>query len=162
MAVNPLSRFKHAQDELPAGFSAAVAELEAGRKTSHWIWYIFPQLAGLGSSYNAKYYGIADLAEAKAYVADPVLGSRLGQVTALVAQKLKAGVPLRTLMGSEIDAVKVVSSLTLFLVALEHCDDAARDPLRAFRADCVAVLTAAADQGYPRCAKTQESLAAAS
>ena len=69
-----LERFVEAQRGV---YGRALAELRAGRKTSHWMWYVFPQLAGLGSSGNAQFYGIRGLDEARAYLAHPVLGARL-------------------------------------------------------------------------------------
>ena len=72
--LHDLSRFIDAQQPV---YSTALAELEAGRKRSHWMWFIFPQLKGLGRSPMAQRYGLADLAEAEAYLADPVLGERL-------------------------------------------------------------------------------------
>ena len=72
-----LERFKLAQDERHSGFDAALSELRAGRKTGHWIWYVFPQLAGLGSSPMAVQYGVEGTAEAVAYLNDPLLRDRL-------------------------------------------------------------------------------------
>ena len=70
-----LERFLHAQEQ-DGSYDCALAELKAGRKTSHWIWRVFPQLKGLGSSNNSTYYGLADEAEARAYQAHLVLGAR--------------------------------------------------------------------------------------
>src|SRR5262245_45334987 len=110
-----LDRFKRAQ-EGPGGFAAALAELEAGRKRSHWIWYVFPQLAGLGQSAMAVRYGLQGVAEARAYLVDPELRDRLLRVTnAVLAQLQHESAPaLADVMGSEIDALKLVSSMTLF------------------------------------------------
>ena len=105
-----LDRFIRAQDGANA-FVHAIGELNAGAKRSHWIWFVFPQLAGLGSSPMAETYGLAGVDEATAYLRDQTLRDRL--LTAMNAVRLQP-VPLRTLMGSQIDALKLVSSMTLF------------------------------------------------
>ena len=108
---NKLDRFIHAQDDYGV-YEQALSEMKEGRKRSHWMWYVFPQIQGLGHSMNAKYYGISSLGEAKAYLAHPVLGVRLREVTlALFPHK---GKDIREIMGSEIDALKLRSSMTLF------------------------------------------------
>jgi uncharacterized protein (DUF1810 family) len=78
--ASALQRFRDAQAKPHAGFAAALRELQAGRKTGHWIWYIFPQLAGLGQSPTAVYYGLAGAQEAADYLRDPVLGERLARL----------------------------------------------------------------------------------
>src|SRR6267142_5739646 len=83
-----LDRFRDAQDAPHAGFTVAFRELQAGRKTSHWIWYVFPQLAGLGRSSTAVYYGLAGVEEAAAYLRDQVLGERLVTSAAAVQAHL--------------------------------------------------------------------------
>ena len=89
-----------------------------GHKRSHWIWFVLPQLAGLGRSAMAQRYGIADLDEARAYLADPVLRQRLEAVIGVIDEQLrKLGQSLEHLMGSCLDAAKTVSSLTLFEAA---------------------------------------------
>jgi uncharacterized protein (DUF1810 family) len=108
-----LDRFIQAQEDTYAG---ALAELKAGQKTGHWIWWIFPQLRGLGTSYNSTYYGLADEAEAAAYLAHPVLGSRYRECVAVVHGHLcQGGASPLELMGSEVDVLKLRSSLELFL-----------------------------------------------
>ena len=83
-----------------------------GRKMNHWIWYIFPQIKGLGHSPNAQFYGIRDLDEAREYLAHPVLGQRLREITnAVLTHK---GEDIYEIMGSSIDALKFRSSMTLF------------------------------------------------
>ena len=108
-----LQRFVAAQD---AGgtYRRAAAELRNGRKDSHWMWFIFPQVAGLGSSPASRTYAISSLAEARAYLAHPVLGPRLLECAALVAD-----VPGRTAeqVFGEVDALKLRSSMTLFMHA---------------------------------------------
>lgn len=91
----------------------ALAELRAGRKTSHWMWFVFPQVAGLGSSPTAVRYAIGSLAEARAYAAHPVLGSRLRACAEAVLEF--AGTPEALLGG--VDAAKLRSSMTLFEAA---------------------------------------------
>jgi uncharacterized protein (DUF1810 family) len=103
-----LERFLAAQE---ATFDRALAEVSAGRKQSHWMWFIFPQLRGLGRSERAQFYGIADRAEALAYLAHPVLGPRLLAVArALLAQERRDA---DAVMGA-VDALKLRSSMTLF------------------------------------------------
>jgi uncharacterized protein (DUF1810 family) len=103
-----LERFVAAQE---GSYPAALAELRRGRKESHWMWWIFPQLAALGRSGTAKAYGIADLAEAEAYLAHPVLGPRL--VEAAQAMLLHKGQAPEAVLGG-IDALKLRSCATLF------------------------------------------------
>ncbi len=108
-----LDRFIEAQEKT---YARALAELKAGRKTGHWIWWIFPQLRGLGTSHNSTYYGIADESEARAYLEHPVLGALYRECVSVVHGHLcQAGVAPLTLMGSEIDVLKLRSSLELFL-----------------------------------------------
>ncbi|WP_431268760.1 DUF1810 domain-containing protein [Dankookia sp. P2] len=90
------------------------AELTAGRKRSHWMWFVFPQLRGLGHSAMAQQYGLASLEEARAYLAHPVLGKRLRDCTALV--NAVQGRSAEEILG-EVDALKFRSCLTLFAAA---------------------------------------------
>ena len=102
----------------PSAYDRALAELRTGRKRSHWIWFVLPQLAGLGRSAIAQRYGIADLAEARAYLADPLLRQRLELVLTVINEQLsQPGQNLELLMGSELDATKTISSLTLLEAA---------------------------------------------
>ncbi|HEX5907001.1 MAG TPA: DUF1810 domain-containing protein [Propionibacteriaceae bacterium] len=105
-----LERFVRAQDS-GGTYQRAVAELRTGRKTSHWMWFIFPQIAGLGRSAMAQAYAIGDLAEARAYLAHPVLGPRLVECAELVASH--RGRSALQIFGG-IDAIKLRSSMTLF------------------------------------------------
>jgi uncharacterized protein (DUF1810 family) len=103
-----LQRFVDAQQPI---YAQVLGELRAGRKTSHWMWFIFPQIRGLGSSPMAQHYGIASLDEARAYLAHALLGPRLRECSALVA-----AVPGRSahdIFGSP-DDMKFRSSMTLF------------------------------------------------
>ena len=117
--VEGLDRFLVAQNTgQPTAHDRAMAELRTGRKRSHWIWFVLPQLAGLGRSAMAQRYGIADLAEARAYLADPLLGQRLGVVITVINEQLsQPGQNLEQLMGSGLDAAKTISCLTLFEAA---------------------------------------------
>ncbi|WP_395729428.1 DUF1810 domain-containing protein [Nakamurella sp.] len=105
-----LERFVQAQD-LGGTYDQALAELHRGRKTSHWIWFVFPQIAGLGSSPMAQRYAISALDEATAYLAHPVLGPRL--VDAAQAMLATDARRAEAILGS-IDAIKLRSSMTLF------------------------------------------------
>lgn len=106
-----LQRFVKAQNAPYGGYADALAEIRRGRKMSHWIWYVFPQMKGLGHSYNSEYYGISGRGEAEAYLADAVLGARLREIAGeLLAVE---GRSAREILGG-IDALKVMSSMTLF------------------------------------------------
>jgi len=108
-----LQRFVAAQD---AGgtYERATAELRGGRKTSHWMWFVFPQIAGLGYSPTSRTYAITSLAEARAYLAHPVLGTRLIECAGILGN-----LPDRTAeqIFGEVDAQKLHSSATLFMHA---------------------------------------------
>ena len=110
--AHDLGRFIDAQR---SDWPVALAELRAGAKRSHWMWYVFPQIAGLGRSGTARFYAIADLAEARAYLADPVLGRRLTEAAEAVLTH--AGHRSAEAMLGGIDAVKLRSSCTLFEAA---------------------------------------------
>jgi uncharacterized protein (DUF1810 family) len=103
-----LRRFLDAQSGV---YAQALRELRNGQKRSHWMWYIFPQVSGLGFSYDSQYYGIRSLSEARAYLEHTVLGPRLVECTAVVLA-LEGKTPL-DIFGS-IDVLKFRSSLTLF------------------------------------------------
>jgi len=109
-----LQRFVAAQEGV---YERALGELRAGRKRTHWMWFVFPQLAGLGFSATAQHYAIADLAEARAYLADPLLGQRLRRCAeALLAHE---GLGAREIFGSP-DDLKLRSSMTLFVRVAER------------------------------------------
>jgi uncharacterized protein (DUF1810 family) len=174
--MSRLERFKRAQDAPYAGFESALNEIRSGGKRGHWIWYIFPQLDGLGMSAMAREYAIDGEAEAAAYLRDRQLRERLLLMTDAVAEQLATGsttsggkaMRLSTLMGSEIDATKLVSSLTLFAEVARRL--AAEDPesqgpesedAKAYASMASAaerVLTIASSQGYPPCAFTLRML----
>ena len=105
-----LERFIAAQDR-GGTYEAAVGELRAGRKRSHWMWFVFPQIAGLGQSPTSRRYAISSLAEARAYLAHPILGPRLIE-SARIVHKLE-GRSASDIFGG-IDALKLRSSMTLF------------------------------------------------
>ena len=103
-----LQRFIEAQND---SYVQALKEIRNGRKLTHWIWYIFPQIKGLGFSYNSEYYGIASLQEAKDYLENELLRKRLFKITeSLLMHK---GKDIESIMG-DIDALKLKSSMTLF------------------------------------------------
>jgi uncharacterized protein (DUF1810 family) len=106
-----LDRFVRAQDPV---WDQVLAELRAGHKTSHWMWFVFPQLAGLGHSEMAQRYAIASLAEARAYLVHPVLGRRLEEAARLLLDHRDR--PADEIMGP-IDALKLRSCMTVFLRA---------------------------------------------
>jgi len=128
-----LQRFVDAQDGV---YEDAVAELRAGRKRSHWMWFVFPQLRELGRSATAVHFGIGSRDEAVAYLAHDVLGPRLRQCALLAAGS--GAVSAQALMGS-VDALKLRSSMTLFaavtdedgefVAVLEKFYDGVPDPL---------------------------------
>jgi uncharacterized protein (DUF1810 family) len=132
-----LDRFKLAHEMGGGGgatYETALAELKSGQKTSHWIWYVFPQGPIGGYSNNALKYQIQNLEEAKAYVTDSLLFGRLVEVTTILRGQLQSYIleglqghqALQQIMGSEIDAIKTVSCLTLFSsVVGEDSSDAA-------------------------------------
>jgi uncharacterized protein (DUF1810 family) len=103
-----LNRFRHAQRN---SYNTALAEIRRGRKISHWMWYIFPQIDGLGVSETAQYYAISGMAEAQAYLSDPTLGEHLVEIS-------RALMELDTSDASEVfgypDDMKLRSSMTLF------------------------------------------------
>ncbi|QGM44939.1 DUF1810 domain-containing protein [Methylocystis heyeri] len=127
-----LSRFLSAQS---ATLDRALAELRAGKKSSHWMWFVFPQIRGLGASPMAQKYAIGSLEEARAYLGHPLLGSRLLECVRLVVER---GKPIEEIFGYP-DWLKFRSSVTLFAAAapgepifeqaLARCCAGAADPL---------------------------------
>lgn len=106
--MKDINRFLEAQENM---YQQALQEVKNGRKTSHWIWYIFPQIEGLGQSYMSHYYGIENIEEAKAYLQQPLLRRRLLEISkALLEVEGKTSFEI---FGT-LDAVKVQSSMTLF------------------------------------------------
>lgn len=112
-----LRRFVEAQDRV---YDTVLAELRAGRKRSHWIWFVFPQLRGLGTSPTAMHYGISSLEEARAYLAHEVLGPRLRECARLVSRI--EGASAADVFGWP-DNLKVRSSMTLFSLTTDDNAD---------------------------------------
>ena len=111
-----ISRFMNAHQ---TDYQRALTEIKNGKKVSHWMWYIFPQLKGLGRSFTSEYYGIQDLDEAKAYLADPILGKHLIEIcNALLSLDTNDATEV---MGRPDDR-KLKSSMTLFDAATESSD----------------------------------------
>ena len=110
-----LERFVAAQDR-GGTYQRAVAELGAGEKVSHWMWFVFPQIAGLGMSAMAREYAISSMAEARAYLAHPVLGPRLRECARIVAETERRSA--ERIFGPT-DAMKLRSSMTLYAAAAD-------------------------------------------
>ena len=106
--MNDLKRFLEAQE---TDFETALAEIRKGRKQSHWMWYVFPQIAGLGSSETSRFYAVKDRAEAELYLAHPVLGARLVEISEALLES--EGKTANQIFGSP-DDVKLKSSMTVF------------------------------------------------
>ena len=106
--MEQLDRFIKAQENT---YLVALKEIKNGRKQSHWMWYIFPQIKGLGMSETSRYYGINDEEEAKAYLDNEILGSRLREIT---SELLKLNIDNPVDIFGTIDAIKLKSSMTLF------------------------------------------------
>jgi uncharacterized protein (DUF1810 family) len=121
-----LARFVAAQKD---SYDQALHQLRAGRKRNHWMWFIFPQLRGLGRSSLANFYGIADLAEARAYLAHPLLGPRLREATKAACTHASNGA---TAIFGTPDDLKFRSSMTLFDAASDAEDTLFSDATRLF------------------------------
>ena len=127
MANYDLQRFITAQEQSYDGYQQALSEIQQGRKTSHWIWYIFPQIKGLGHSYMSNYYGISCLEEAQEYLSNEVLSARLREISnALLSHKDKTS---KEILG-DVDSWKVRSCMTLFDAVCP--DDIFREVLNQF------------------------------
>jgi len=134
-------------------FDDALAEINGGRKRSHWMWFIFPQVDGLGTSPTAVHYAIRNRAEADAFVRDPVLGPGYRTlVDAVWRQVIGGGVSLRELFGRP-DDHKLVSSLTLFAGVASQLDEWAPTVAQANE-----ILARAETQGRLRCVATERFL----
>ena len=161
MPNDRLTRFRSAQDSPGAGFESALREIRGGRKTGHWIWYVLPQLSGLGASEMSRAFALRDAGDAADYVCDPVLGPRLLAIVSAIAEQFatRPGLSVTTLMGSDVDARKLVSSLTLFeRVARSRAGTGAPEWARALAEASRRVLDRAAAEGYPACAHTLDRL----
>lgn len=126
--VHNLERFVDAQERM---YETALAEVKSGKKLSHWIWYIFPQLKGLGMSGNSHYYGIDDINEARAYIEHPILGTRLREITSVYLKI--SGKNAQDIFG-HLDAMKVRSCMTLFNEVSE--DDLFRKVIDRYYSGC--------------------------
>jgi uncharacterized protein (DUF1810 family) len=151
-----LDRFLDAQR---GSFARALDEIVAGRKQSHWMWYVFPQVAGLGLSSRSRRYAINNVAEADALLAHPVLGNRYRHIVdAVWHQVVDNGVTIHQLFGSP-DDVKVVSSLTLFASAGRRIDPT-EPAITTFVAQADEILRIAYAQGLDRCTTTERFITA--
>lgn len=121
-----LQKFLDAQDGI---YETALQELRTGKKKSHWMWFIFPQLLGLGRSATAQFYGISGLSEAKAYLAHPILGFRIRETVAVLLQQNHYDAYL--IFGSP-DDLKLKSCLTLFAIAEEEKNNIFRKALEVY------------------------------
>jgi len=161
MASSRLQRFTDAQDQAVSGFQSALSEIHAGGKRSHWIWYVFPQLFGMGLSVASRTYGLDGVEEAEEYLRDPVLRARLLTIASAVAEQLAGKrVTVLHLMGSSIDATKLVSSMTLFQHVAKRLHDAeGLDEYGSLEGAAKTILARAATEGYPPCQFTLDTLA---
>ena len=152
MVGNDLQRFERHH---PDDFRRALGEIETGRKQTHWMWFVFPQLISLGRSATSIEYGISSVDEAERYLRHPVLGRDYGQIVAAVWDRVvRHGDSITALMGSP-DDLKLISSLTLFGTVARRMED----PRFTTVADlCDDVLAAATAQGFAPCRTTVEFL----
>ena len=153
-----LERFVKAQDQPEAGFASALEEIRAGGKEGHWIWYVLPQLSGLGRSPMAQFHALDGVDEARAYLRHPVLLSRLLVMVRAIAEHAARGADLTRLMGSRIDALKLVSSLTLFESVAERDADEGHPSHSALAHLAGEILSRAEAQGLPRCQYTLDQI----
>jgi uncharacterized protein (DUF1810 family) len=157
--MDGVERFVDAQAQ---DLEAAIGELRAGRKQGHWIWYVFPQLAGLGTSAMSRRFALAGREEAEDYLQHAGLRDGYARAVDAVADHMCRLHPPRLdeLMGGQIDAVKLVSSLTLFESVAEGLAVRTGDSRMASLAERIGeVLAHAESQGYERCAFTLTQLA---
>lgn len=154
-----LERFRKAQAAVQTGQAVAVSELRAGQKSSHWIWYIFPQLRILGKSSTAQHYGIENSKEAREYLLDAGLSRNLAEAMAAVVDQLERGARLDVLMGGEVDSLKLVSCATLFARTVEGAQDNLNTAtVRKIHELTGVILREAERQGYPECESTRDAL----
>ncbi|MCA1649329.1 MAG: DUF1810 domain-containing protein [Acidobacteria bacterium] len=113
MTGDPFDLQRFIQAQANGVYEQALSELRAGKKRSHWMWFIFPQARDLGRSSTAKLYGLSGEEEAAAYLAHPLLGSRLRECVAAVLAHLNTGKSLEAIFG-ELDAMKYRSSIAIF------------------------------------------------
>ncbi|MFN2475804.1 MAG: DUF1810 family protein [Chthoniobacterales bacterium] len=156
-----LDRFHEAQAKRSAGYDNALGEIRRGRKTSHWISYIFRQLAGLARSAMATNYAIRGLTKACDYLRDPILRARYEEITAAVSDQLARGLAVEDLMGSRIDALKLVSSLTLLRAAADRISTS-DDTFKSVNACCDSLPARVGAASYPACTSTFRATTGAS
>ncbi|KTD07124.1 DUF1810 domain-containing protein [Legionella jamestowniensis] len=144
-----LQRFHDAQK---SDYQKAHDEIASGRKQSHWIWYIFPQLKSLGLSDTAQRYGIADFKEACDYLNDPILFERYLTMVKLINDQLEKKIHPATLMNGVTDAQKLVSSLTLYHSAAEYLGK------NELKDSCSKALNYLANEGYIACERTMNEI----
>lgn len=156
--MHPIQRFIDAQQgkDFYPSYQSAYAEIKAGKKQSHWIWYIFPQLAALGYSSTAKYFGIVDLNEACEFIQHKELFNNYYEMTQLVLRQLEK-TPITVLMGGTIDALKLTSSLTLFREAAAFLLSQGTNyhDFMSLIECCDQLFKKLSNQGYFPCKKTQ-------
>ena len=158
--MSDIQRFKDAQDDAYSGIATALAEIDAGQKRGHWIWYVFPQLAGLGRSDMSQAYGIDGVREAVEYLRDAVMRARLlSIVSALAAQRRTGSTRLSDIMASRLDAAKVMSSMTLFgaVASRLHAEGACAD-CGGIARYAEEILGWGEDEGLPSCEYTRSVL----
>lgn len=157
-----LTRFHKAQDNRTRNrtqYEVAFDEIENGAKTSHWIWYIFPQLEILGYSATAKRYGIKHFTEACDYLRDPILFKKYMDIVKEALSQLESGVTVVKLMGDKTDARKLTSSTTLFREAATYLSKSNEESSKAcfqLIGICNRILKITSKQGFPECNKTLE------
>jgi uncharacterized protein (DUF1810 family) len=154
-----LDRFREAQNAPRSGFDTALDEIRTGGKRGHWIWYVFPQMSGLGSSSLSRHFAIDDEGEAAEFLRDSELRTRYLKIAHAVSEQLRTGQTLHALMGSDVDAEKLVSSLTLFEhVANKLSETDSADVYHDVATTAADILAVAASQGHGRCAHTLRRL----
>lgn len=156
--MDSIQRFIDAQQGLDGyiSFHQAYQELNSGRKLSHWIWYIFPQLKQLGFSSIAQHFGILNFKEACEYLQNTALFQNYDAITQILEQQFKRNVPILTLMHGDTDAKKLASSLTLFREAaffLWHQNKTSTN-FETLACRCDRILKDISQQGYPPCERT--------
>ncbi|KTC83603.1 DUF1810 family protein [Legionella cincinnatiensis] len=156
--MHSMQRFIEAQQgkDFYPSYKSAYAEIKTGKKQNHWIWYIFPQLATLGYSATAKYFGIVDLHEACEFLKDNELFKNYYEIAHLVLQQLEK-IPIATLMGGTVDAQKLTSSLTLFretAAFLLSQGNKTHDFIKLIEC-CDQIFIKILNQGYLPCEQTQ-------
>ena len=140
-------------------YELVINEMRHGNKKTHWIWYIFPQLHGISLSINSMKYGIANRAEAEAYIMHPILGPRLTEMTRIVLSHLtQSHSKLHTMMNTTIDAKKFMRCMTLFTEVAPHVYNMSSPWIEEFLDAANQIITIARKQGYKRSYTTLKML----